>query len=530
MVENNKTKEFLQKLAPCIERGELEKCVDKAARVAGEMGIGAEELLKISTEKGMNEKHDFAYVLALAGANGLKGEEKAPAYFNAGLAAHSTGKMEEAEKHYKKAIEINPKFEDSHYNYAILLNELNRKTEAEEQYKKAIELNPKYAGAYNNYAFLLKELNRKTEAEEQYKKAIEINPKYAEAYNNYANLLIELNRKTEAEEYYKKAIKINPKYEGAHYNYANLLIELNRKTEAEEYYKKAIKINPKFAEAHYNYAFLLIELNRKTEAEEYYKKAIEINSNYAEAHFNYGLLLEELNKKSEAEEHYKKVIEINPNHAAAHNNYANLLREKLQFYEAEKEVRIAVQIAQEDPYAKRILPYARGTLGDILADEGYLEEAKKEYQASLANSHSMELSTTSEIHNKLGWVYAQLKQYNKAKEEFKKALVLDSMNVKAIRNLRALGRVEVVPEISKTQICLAIVLLLSLTISFYLFLINKLSETIFAAQSTIFIALLIFILLYNQLARFKIGTIEFEKSTEHRLMEAKSQQIEALER
>jgi len=39
---NNKTEEFLQKLAPCIERGELEKCVEEAARVAREMGIGAE--------------------------------------------------------------------------------------------------------------------------------------------------------------------------------------------------------------------------------------------------------------------------------------------------------------------------------------------------------------------------------------------------------------------------------------------------------------------------------------------------------
>ncbi len=42
MPENNKTEEFLQKLAPCIECGELEACVEEAARVAREMGIGAE--------------------------------------------------------------------------------------------------------------------------------------------------------------------------------------------------------------------------------------------------------------------------------------------------------------------------------------------------------------------------------------------------------------------------------------------------------------------------------------------------------
>ncbi len=34
MSDNKKIEEFLQKLAPCIERGELEACVEEAARVA----------------------------------------------------------------------------------------------------------------------------------------------------------------------------------------------------------------------------------------------------------------------------------------------------------------------------------------------------------------------------------------------------------------------------------------------------------------------------------------------------------------
>lgn len=34
MPENNKTQELLQKLAPCIERGDLDACVEEAA---GEM-------------------------------------------------------------------------------------------------------------------------------------------------------------------------------------------------------------------------------------------------------------------------------------------------------------------------------------------------------------------------------------------------------------------------------------------------------------------------------------------------------------
>jgi len=34
MSENNKTQEFLQKLAPCIERVDLDACVEEEARVA----------------------------------------------------------------------------------------------------------------------------------------------------------------------------------------------------------------------------------------------------------------------------------------------------------------------------------------------------------------------------------------------------------------------------------------------------------------------------------------------------------------
>ncbi|CAG0981579.1 hypothetical protein METP3_02112 [Methanosarcinales archaeon] len=43
MPDTNKIEEFLQKLAPCIERGELDGCVEEAVRLAGEMGVGAGE-------------------------------------------------------------------------------------------------------------------------------------------------------------------------------------------------------------------------------------------------------------------------------------------------------------------------------------------------------------------------------------------------------------------------------------------------------------------------------------------------------
>ncbi|MFA4956459.1 MAG: tetratricopeptide repeat protein [Candidatus Methanoperedens sp.] len=416
MSEHNKTEEFLKKLAPCIERGDLDACVEEAARVAREMGIGAKEILELSAEKGRARGYDLSYILALAAAQGLEGEEKAMAFNNAGLAAFSLKKLEIAEKQYLEAIKVNPNYAKAHTNYAILLKDLKRFDEAEKQHLKAIKAKPKLAEAHNYYAILLKDLKRFDEAEKQYLEAIKAKP------------------------------------------------------------------------------------------------------NYATAQYNYALLLEKLKRFDEAEKQYLEAIKSNPNLASAHNNYANLLKDKALFYEAEKEVRIALQI-------KATNPYALGTLGDILLAEEYYEEAEKEYKKALKNSASMETSAVSEIRNNLGFLYAQLKQYSNARNEFMKAIALEPLNVKAIRNLRKLGK-RITPEISKIQICLAVVLLFSLSVSFYLFWITRFSETMFATQSSFLIALLVFIFLYHQLDRFKAGPFEFEKGTEHRLLEAKSQPLE----
>ncbi len=118
-------------------------CGEGGAGGAGD-GNRGEELLELSGAEGMNGRHDFTYVLALAAARGLEGDAKAEAYFNTGAAAATLpNKMEKAEEHYRKAIEANPKFAEVHYNYALVLSEIGLTKEAEDHYHKAFEANPK---------------------------------------------------------------------------------------------------------------------------------------------------------------------------------------------------------------------------------------------------------------------------------------------------------------------------------------------------------------------------------------------------
>jgi len=228
MPENTKTTEFLQKLAPCIERGDLDACVEEAEQMVREMGIESKELLELSTNIGMGGDDDLAYVFALAAAQGLDGKDKAQAFFNAGVSMMHLGKKKKAEKYYKMAIEFDPNYTAAHSNYGVLLAGMNHHKMAEDQYRKALEIDPNYALAHCNYGILLDEQDRYEEAEEHYKKALEISPDDAANHNNYATLLMNTRRYDEAEEHYKKAMELDPESETVYNNYKILQAKLNR--------------------------------------------------------------------------------------------------------------------------------------------------------------------------------------------------------------------------------------------------------------------------------------------------------------
>lgn len=132
--------EYLQRLAPCIKRGDLDACVEEASRLAKEEKIDAKDLLERSSSTFRNGNPELAYVLALVAAVGLDGMDVACAFYNAGIAADLIGNKGDAIKHLKKALEINPNCAEAHNNYAIPLIDIGRKTEAEEHYLDAIKI------------------------------------------------------------------------------------------------------------------------------------------------------------------------------------------------------------------------------------------------------------------------------------------------------------------------------------------------------------------------------------------------------
>ncbi len=149
----------------------------------------------------------------------------------------SVDHLQEAEKSYREAIELDSENAEAWLHLASLLHEnTGRFNEAEAAYRKTIELDHDDTGAWASLGWLLHEkLERFDKAEVAYRKAIELKPDYAWAWAQLGQLLHEkLERYEEAEVAYRKAIELNPGYDWAWAHLGWLLHEkLDRNEEAE---------------------------------------------------------------------------------------------------------------------------------------------------------------------------------------------------------------------------------------------------------------------------------------------------------
>ena len=82
----------------------------------------------------------------------------------------------------QKSVQLDPQDAEAYYNLGVIFRELGKLEEAEKSYRKAILLKPDYAEAYSNIGVIFKKLGKLNEAEASYRKAIELKPDYAVDY------------------------------------------------------------------------------------------------------------------------------------------------------------------------------------------------------------------------------------------------------------------------------------------------------------------------------------------------------------
>ena len=95
---------------------------------------------------------------------------------------HSAGKFSDALRIYEYCLSQGLNDYRFYTNYGLLLRELGRLEEAEKIARKAIEIKPDLASNYSNLAAILRTLGNLEEAEKILRKAIKIKPDFEKEY------------------------------------------------------------------------------------------------------------------------------------------------------------------------------------------------------------------------------------------------------------------------------------------------------------------------------------------------------------
>jgi protein O-mannosyl-transferase len=237
---------------------------------------------------------------------------------NLGVTLAKQGKDQEAAIHYRKALEINPRYTDAHYNLAVLLVRQGKDQKAIAHFNEALKIKPNSVEVHNDLGVILAKQGKIQEATIQFAEAIQINPNYAKSYFNWGILLIQQGRNGEAIPYLNKALRINPKDPAIHNNLGTALAGLGKPEEAVAHYNQALQINPDYVDAHHNLGSLLTFQGKDQEAVSHYYEALRINPYDAQAHYKLAVILIRQRKNQEAVIHLTEAVRIIPNCGEAH--------------------------------------------------------------------------------------------------------------------------------------------------------------------------------------------------------------------
>jgi tetratricopeptide (TPR) repeat protein len=133
------------------------------------------------------------------------------------------GKFVEAIGHYLEVLRIYEKsfaVQDAltHYNVAVAYERLGQLDEAEAHYREALQWDPNYANAYFNLGNTLLARRKYLEAIAQFRKALTFSPEAASCHCNLGTALRLVDQIDEAIRHYREALRIDPQHEAARKN------------------------------------------------------------------------------------------------------------------------------------------------------------------------------------------------------------------------------------------------------------------------------------------------------------------------
>jgi tetratricopeptide (TPR) repeat protein len=226
-------------------------------------------------------------------------------------------RWEEAERAYRKAIELDPAAPEANIALSFVLtqpivgtNLSERYVEAEKVARRALELDGENALAFDQLGVAL-ELQGiiSDETENAYRKAIRLDPEFALAYAHLGRLLRRKGQAEESTSAYKGAIQLSTDVPTM-ILVADVMQSQQRYMESEQLLRRALREDPKNPTALYMLGRALTTRKSFEEAETVLKKSAEVSPNSFVAYMLLGSMYMRQNKFDNAEKSLQKALTV----------------------------------------------------------------------------------------------------------------------------------------------------------------------------------------------------------------------------
>jgi type IV pilus biogenesis/stability protein PilW len=205
----------------------------------------------------------LAAVSGCASTPSARDRERSEIQYNLGAEALRAGRIQDALKAFDEALEADPDFADAHLGRGLVMEYgYDKKAEAERHYRRAIELRPTFSEAHNNLGQLLAKTGREQEAIGEFDAAL-ANMLYKEPFIARCNKGEALHRMGKTDEGLAElntCLKLNPRYCLGHRMLGRIHLDAGRAKPAAESFERYAQHCPQMPDAWYQVGLAQLKL------------------------------------------------------------------------------------------------------------------------------------------------------------------------------------------------------------------------------------------------------------------------------
>ena len=249
------------------------------------------------------------------------------ALFKSAIKHHARGDLENAEKRYREAININYYHQDIYTNLGVICKNSGRQEEAISLYLKAIEVNPNHPGAYTNLGNLYKELGNLDQALASTLQSLELKPDNPDAHMNLGGIYQDLGNLDQALAATLKSLELKPDNPTAHMNMGGIYKNLGNLEQALASTLQSLKLKPDNPDAHMNLGGIYQDLGNLDQALASTLQSLNLKPDNPDAHMNLGGIYKDLGNLDQALAATLKSLELKPDNPGAVKNLEALVEQ-----------------------------------------------------------------------------------------------------------------------------------------------------------------------------------------------------------